>query len=157
MFTITHATRRVLVADDDPVMMHLVTSAIKSLDYEVVSANDGREAYRILQRDADFKAAVFDLMMPNLRGLDVIRFMRTEKRLMRIPTMMITTETDSKLTSEILAAGAMVFLPKPFTREQLQTTLRMLLSTRDGAGKPPSLGQALGHPSAPPKDLNLQP
>ena len=133
MLTITHDTRRVLVADDDPVMRHLVASAVKSLDYEVVTANDSREAYRILQRDADFKAAVFDLMMPNLRGLDVIRFMRTEKRLMRIPAMMITTETDSKLTSEILAAGAVVFLPKPFTREQLQTTLGMLLNTSDGA------------------------
>ena len=135
MFTVTHTTRRVLVADDDPVMRHLVTSAVKSLDYEVVVANDGREAYRILQRDADFKAAVFDLMMPNLRGLDVIRYMRTEKRLMRIPAMMITSETDSNLTSEILAAGAVVFLPKPFTREQLQTTLRMLLNTSDGARK----------------------
>jgi DNA-binding response OmpR family regulator len=115
------------------------------------------QPYRILQRDADFKAAVFDLMMPNLRGLDVVRFMRTEKRLMRIPTMMITTETDSKLTSEILAAGAVVFLPKAFTREQLQTTLRMLLSTRDGAANPPHLGPTLGQPSAPPKDLNLEP
>src|SRR5689334_9925037 len=115
-FTITQTTRRVLVADDDPVIRRLVTLVVESLGYVVVTANDGGEAYRILQRDADFKAAIFDLMMPNLRGLDVIRHMRTEKRLMRIPAMMITSETNTQIISEILTAGAAVYLPKPFTR-----------------------------------------
>jgi CheY-like chemotaxis protein len=128
MFTITQTTRRVLVADDDPVIRRLVSSVVESLDYVVVTANDGREAFRILQHDADFKAAIFDLMMPNLRGLDVIRHMRTEKRLMRIPAMMITSETNGQIISEILTAGAAVYLPKPFTRAQLEFTLRMLLS-----------------------------
>jgi CheY-like chemotaxis protein len=128
MFINTQKSRRVLIADDDPVMRHLVTSAVEHLGYVPVTAKDGREAYRILQSDADFKAAIFDLMMPNLKGLDVIRYMRTEKRLMRIPAMMITSETDAKVTSEILSAGAMLFLPKPFTREQLEITLRMLVN-----------------------------
>jgi CheY-like chemotaxis protein len=130
MFTITQTTRRILVADDDPVMRRLVTLSVESLGYIPVTVNDGREAYRILQSDADFKAAVFDFMMPNLKGLDVIRYMRTEKRLRRIPAMMITSETNVKLTSEILAAGAAAFLPKPFTRAQLEVMLRMLVNTQ---------------------------
>ena len=93
-----------------------------------MAANDGREAYRILQADADFKAAIFDMMMPHLKGLDIIRFMRTEKRLMRIPAMMITSEQDLKLMTDSFSAGAALFLRKPFTAEQLQTTLRILLS-----------------------------
>lgn len=135
MFTITQSSHRVLVADDDPVIRCIVTSVVERLGYVVVSASDGREAYRILRTDADFKAAIFDLMMPNLNGIDLIRHMKTEKRLKRIPVMMITAETDSKVTSEILSAGAFVFLPKPFTREQLQTTLGMLLNRMDGARK----------------------
>ncbi len=141
MFTITRTTRRILIADDDPVIRRLVASAVENLGYEVISANDGGEAYRILQKDADFKAVIVDLMMPNLRGIDVIRYMRTEKRLMRIPAMIMTSETNSKLTAETLAAGAAIFLPKPFTRERLQTTLSMLLNRKDGTNGPANLSR----------------
>lgn len=127
MFTTT-STKRVLVADDDPVIRHLVTSVVQCAGFEVVAANDGREAYRILQKDADFKAAIFDMMMPHLDGLEIIRFMGTEKRLMRIPVMMVTSERDLKLMAQSLSAGALLFLHKPFTADQLQATVSMLLS-----------------------------
>ena len=127
MFTTTQSSQRVLVADDDPVIRKLVTSAIQREGLVVVIANDGREAYRILKSDDDFKAAVFDMMMPHLKGLDIIRYMRTEKRLMRIPIMMISAEQDIKLMANSFTAGASAFLPKPFTPEQLRNTLRLLL------------------------------
>jgi DNA-binding NtrC family response regulator len=128
MFTTTKQTKRVLVADDDPVIRQLVTSAVQDAGFEVVAANDGREAYRILQADSDFKAAIFDMRMPHLEGVEIIRFMRTEKRLMRIPAMIITSERDLKLMAESLSAGALLFLHKPFTAAQLQVTVGMLLN-----------------------------
>ena len=129
MSTITQDSKRVLVADDDPIIRRLVTSAVLREGFEIVVVNDGREAYRILQSDANFKAAIFDMMMPHLEGLDIIRFMKTEKRLMRIPAMIITSEQNLKLMSDSFSAGASLFLRKPFTSEQLQATLRILLST----------------------------
>ena len=134
--TIKEATsRRVLIADDDPVMRHLVTKIVKQLEYEAVVVNDGREAYRILQTDAQFRAAIFDMTMPFLEGLDLIRYMRSEKRLMRIPVMMITAEQDIELMASSFSAGAAAFLPKPFTPEQLQSAIRMLLGHRSGSKK----------------------
>ena len=124
------APRRVLVADDDPGMRHLVTTIIKQQDCDVVVANDGREAYRILQADSQFTAAILDMTMPFLEGLDLIRYMRSEKRLMRIPIMLITAEQDIKLMANSFSAGATAFLPKPFTPEQLQSAIRMLLGNR---------------------------
>jgi DNA-binding response OmpR family regulator len=124
-------TKRVLVADDDPVMRHLITTMIKQQQYEAVVANDGRAAYRILQSDSDFKAAILDMTMPFLEGLDLIRYMRSERRLMRIPIMMITAEQDIKLMASSFSAGATAFLPKPFTPEQLQSAIRMLLGNRN--------------------------
>src|SRR5947209_5927143 len=121
---------RVLVAEDDPVCMRLVTAIIEKEGYAVVPAWDGREAYRLLQRDSDFAAALFDMMMPHLRGLDLIRHMRTEKRLMRIPVGIITDEQDPKLWDDSIAAGAGIFLPKPFSPNQLQFMLRVLISKR---------------------------
>ena len=121
---------RVLIADDDPVMRHLVTTIVKQQDCEVVVVNDGRAAYRILQSDSQFRAAILDMTMPFLEGLDLIRYMRSEKRLMRIPIMMITAEQDIKLMANSFSAGATAFLPKPFTPEQLQSAIRMLIGNR---------------------------
>jgi len=121
---------RVLIADDDPVMRHLVTTMVKQQDCEVVVVNDGRAAYRILQSDSQFRAAILDMTMPFLEGLDLIRYMRSEKRLMRIPIMMITAEQDIKLMASSFSAGATAFLPKPFTPEQLQSAIRMLIGNR---------------------------
>ena len=122
--------KRVLVADDDPVTRHLVTTIIKQQEYEVVIAKDGREAYRILQTDSQFCAAILDMTMPYIEGLDLIRYMRSERRLMRIPIMMITAEQDIKLMASSFTAGATAFLPKPFTPAQLQSAIRMLLGNR---------------------------
>ena len=123
-------SHRVLVADDDPVIRRLISGIIEREGYTAVTAEDGREAYRILQNDADFCGAIFDMMMPNLNGLEVIRYMRTEKRLMRIPVMMVTSEQDLKFTADSFAAGATVFLPKPFTSELLVGALEELMAAR---------------------------
>lgn len=123
-----HTSRRILVADDDPVIRHLVTTIVKKEGYTPVVVNDGREAIRLLRADADFRAAIFDMMMPHIEGLEIIRHMRTEKRLKRIPSMMITSEQDIKLMTNSFEAGATVFLPKPFKPAQLRTMLRMLVS-----------------------------
>jgi len=124
---------RVLIADDDPVIRHWLTSILQSEGYEIVSVSDGRDAYRLLQSDADFNGAVFDLSMPFLEGPDLIHFMRTEKRLMRIPVMMITAEQNIAQVAKGLAAGATILLPKPFTRQRLQQTLRMMLGHKRAA------------------------
>jgi DNA-binding response OmpR family regulator len=118
---------RVLVADDDPAILRLVTAILEKEGFAVVGARDGREAYKALQDDSNFTAAVFDVVMPHISGPELVRFMRTEKRFNKIPVMMMTAEQDPKLSSDSFAAGAVVFLPKPFTTSQLQMMLRMLV------------------------------
>src|ERR1700675_2672223 len=130
LMTIKHPSNRILIADDDPVIRHLVTTIVTKLGYVPVTLHDGRAAFSLLKADADFKAAILDMTMPFLEGLDLIRYMRTEKRLMRIPIMMITAEQDIKLMASSFSAGATAFLPKPFTPEQLQSAIRMLLANR---------------------------
>jgi len=122
---------RILVADDDPAILRLVKTIVEKAGYVVVTARDGREAYKILQTDANFTAAIFDVVMPHIQGPELVRFMQTEKRLLKIPVMMMTAEQNPKLSSDSFAAGAVVFLPKPFTTAQLQVMLKMLVSKRD--------------------------
>ena len=121
-------SRRILVADDDPAILRLVTAIVEKEGYTVVPARDGREAYKLLQTGGDFAACVFDVVMPHIQGPELVRYMKTEKKLMKIPVMMMTAEQNPKLTSDSFAAGAVVFLPKPFTSAQLQIMLRMMIT-----------------------------
>jgi DNA-binding NtrC family response regulator len=130
-------SKRILIADDDPVMRHLLTNVVRKEGYEAVVVDDGREAYRLLQSDGDFRAGIFDMVMPHLEGLDIIRYMNTEKRLQRIPVLLISSEGDLHLMAESFSAGATVFLTKPFNCDQFQTTLRILLTNKNLPSKNP--------------------
>lgn len=121
------APRRVLIADDDPMTVQLLKAAIEVEGYEVVSAADGREAYYMLQNDADFTAMIFDMTMPHLNGLGLLQYTRTNNRLCHIPVAMVTAEQDPKVWTDSVAAGVNVFLPKPFTAPQIHMLLRMLI------------------------------
>ena len=119
--------RRILIADDDPAILRLVATILEKENYNVVMARDGREAYKTLQSDPNFTAAILDVVMPHISGPELVRYMKSEERLMHIPVMMMTAEQDPKLSSDSFAAGAVVFLPKPFTTAQLQIMLQMLI------------------------------
>jgi CheY-like chemotaxis protein len=119
--------RRILVADDDPAILRLIATILEKENYSVVGARDGREAYKILQTDPHFTAAILDVVMPHISGPELVRYMKSEKPLANIPVMMMTAEQDPKLSSDSFAAGAVVFLPKPFTTAQLQIMLQMLV------------------------------
>jgi CheY-like chemotaxis protein len=143
--SLAQPSKRILIADDDPVIRHLVTSIVSKEGYSVVVANDGDEAYKLLQRDADFRAAIFDMMMPGIKGLDLLRYMRTEKRLLRIPVMMITSEKDLTLMTDLFAAGATAILPKPFSTLQIQTILQMLVNQQQRNSGPLSKYPMMGY------------
>jgi CheY-like chemotaxis protein len=123
---------RVLIADDDPAILRLIKTILEKEGFTVVSARDGKEAYKALQDHTDVTAAVLDVVMPHIQGPELVRYMKSEKRFMNIPVMMMTAEQDPKLSRDSFAAGAVVFLPKPFTSVQLQTMLRMLIGKARG-------------------------
>jgi CheY-like chemotaxis protein len=126
---------KILIADDDPAILRLVKAIIEKEGYAVVSARDGKEAYKLLQSGETFAAAVFDVVMPYIQGTELVRFMQSEKRLMKIPVIMMTAEQNPRLSSDSFSAGAVAFLPKPFTTSQMQTMLRMCVQKGGGTSK----------------------
>lgn len=115
---------RVLVADDDPAILRLVSTVIESSGYTAVAARDGKEAYQVLQSGEPIVAAVVDIVMPYIEGTDLVRFMQSEKRFKNIPVIIMTAEQNPRLSSESFAAGAVAFLPKPFSNAQLKMMLQ---------------------------------
>jgi CheY-like chemotaxis protein len=124
---------QILVADDDPAILRLVKAIVEKEGYVVISARDGREAYKLLTSGEQFVAAIFDVVMPYIQGTELVKHMQSEKRLMKIPVIMMTAEQNPRLSSESFASGAVAFLPKPFTTAQLQTMLRMFVRKTHGA------------------------
>lgn len=126
---------QVLVADDDPAILRLVKTIVEKEGFTVVAARDGKEAYKFLQSNEPFAAAIFDVVMPYIQGTELVRYMQSEKRLMKIPVIMMTAEQNARLSSESFSAGAVAFLPKPFTTSQLQMMLRMCVQRSLGTSK----------------------
>lgn len=122
--------KQVLVADDDPAILRLVKAIIEKEGFVVVSARDGKEAYKLLQSDEVFEAAIFDVVMPYIQGTELVKFMQSEKRLMDIPVIMMTAEQNPRFSSESFQAGAVAFLPKPFTTSQLKVMLQMFMQRK---------------------------
>jgi CheY-like chemotaxis protein len=118
---------QILIADDDPAILRLVKAIIEKEGFAAVTARDGREAYKILASGEPFAAAIFDVVMPYIQGTELVRHMQSEKRLMKIPVIIMTAEQNPRLSSDSFAAGAVAFLPKPFTPTQLQTMVRMFV------------------------------
>lgn len=127
-------TPQILVADDDPQVLRMVKTFLENAGYRAVTAGDGKEAYKLLQSDESFAAAIFAIVMPHIEGRDLVRYMQSERRLMKIPVIIMTGDLNSRLSSDSFSAGAVAFLPKPFTEAQLKTTLRMFVAPQ-GAKK----------------------
>jgi DNA-binding NtrC family response regulator len=130
-------TNRVLIADDDPVLLDIVQTLVESEGYEAVTAQDGRDAYRILNKDSDFRAVILDMVMPHLEGSDLLHQMQTEKRLSRIPVIIMSSSDDLKMLSKGFRGGAVAFVPKPFTPDQMRNVLRLITLKDSGIPKSP--------------------
>lgn len=118
---------RILVADDDASTSEFLASFGEGATCDLVSVRDGREAFRLLRRDAAFNAAIFNVAMPHLKGVDILHYMKTEKRLSRIPVIILGGGSGLACIADSFAAGALAFLPKPFGKDQLHRILRLIL------------------------------
>jgi DNA-binding NtrC family response regulator len=127
-------TNRVLIADDDPVILDIVQTLVEREGYEATTAKNGREAFRILHEDSDFRAVIFDMLMPHLEGSDLVYYIQSEPRLSGIPVIIMSSSDDLKVLSKSIGAGAVAFVPKPFTPDQMRNVLRLI--TRKGSQSP---------------------
>lgn len=123
----TNGISQILIADDDPAILRLVKAIVEKEGFVAVTVRDGREAFKLLNAGEPFAAAVFDVVMPYIQGTELVRHMQSEKRLMKIPVIIMTAEQNPRLSSDSFSAGAVAFLPKPFTASQLQVMLRMFV------------------------------
>ena len=119
--------QRVLVADADPTTQSSISTLARAERCEIVWAKDGAQAYRQLKSDADFQAVVINPDFTGMDAFELLRYMKSENRLRRIPVVLIVAHTGVALIARGFSAGALACLWKPFAPEVLWRTIRMVL------------------------------
>lgn len=117
----------VLIVDDSKAMQNIVTRAMKSVGYvndHYSYAADGEQALQIILRDRP-DLVLCDMHMPKMTGLEMLTALRTAKNLTKV--VIVSIDDDKKTVQNITAAGGDAYLKKPFTSEQLFTTITGLI------------------------------
>ncbi|MDR3491243.1 MAG: response regulator [Gammaproteobacteria bacterium] len=120
--TPTSESLAVLIADDDPPTRILLRAAIQQWGYKVVAAQDGEEAWTILQQPDAPRLLIVDWLMPKLNGIDLC--LRIKEQCSYHPyTILLTQITGTENIVKGLEAGADEFLSKPFNMAELHSRL----------------------------------
>jgi two-component system chemotaxis response regulator CheY len=118
---------RTLVVDDSPTMRRMVMASLREVcTGGFVEAASGLEAVEQLALNA-VSLMVLDLNMPDMHGLEVLAFVRRHPVLKTLPIIVLTTRGDDASRSAALAAGATLYLTKPFAPQALAVQARGLL------------------------------
>ena len=120
--------KRILVVDDSPTIRRMVIATLRKLeDVEFDEANNGLEAIERLTF-APVSLVVLDLNMPDIHGLEVIEFVRSHNTYSSTPICVLTTRGDEASREQVMAAGANIYLTKPFSPENLHQAASKLLA-----------------------------
>ncbi len=121
---------QILVVDDSKVMRDMVVACLRGLEGATFTqAASGLEAIERLSL-GNYDAAVLDLNMPDISGIEVLEFVRAQDRLKSLPIIVVTTRGDDDSRAQALAAGASSYMTKPFTPEAIVAAVVALLEPR---------------------------
>lgn len=122
--------RKILVVDDEEVLVEAIMYNLVQSGYQVLTASDGVTALDIARRETP-DLIVLDIMLPGMDGLEVCRQLRREKRTSTVPIIMLTAKGDEIDKVVGLEVGADDYVTKPFGRRELLARIRALLRRVD--------------------------
>jgi two-component system chemotaxis response regulator CheY len=139
---------RILIVEDSPAMRTYIRGALEAApelgeELEIVEAQSGFDALRLLPRNT-YDLVITDINMPDINGLELVRFVRQAPHLRAVSLLVISTQSSERDRARSLALGADEFLPKPFAPEQLAGAVSKCLGARQArsAAEPKAEGGA---------------
>jgi two-component system alkaline phosphatase synthesis response regulator PhoP len=120
---------KILVVDDEPIVHRLLQHHLERAGYEMIGASNGKEALQLANSESP-QLIVMDVMMAEMDGLTALRSLKKEEDTKGIPVIMITANSHYVTQQESEAAGASLFLTKPFSPIQLLNEIRRLVPSQ---------------------------
>jgi DNA-binding NtrC family response regulator len=124
----TPSSKLILIVDDEPSIREVLTGYFEHrygrLGYTIESASDGKEALAAVRRRRP-ALVMLDVEMPNMNGTDALRELRAFDD--RIPVIMLTGNTSTRVAGELLKTGAFSYVPKPVKLQYLDHLVATVL------------------------------
>lgn len=146
--------RKILVVDDEAVLVETIAYNLEQAGYQVITAADGGSALEAARRETP-DLVILDIMLPEMDGLEVCRQLRREHTTATIPIMMLTAKGDEIDKVVGLEVGADDYVTKPFGRRELLARVRALLRRADypAAGNEHASQETTGEVPRPSREL----
>ena len=136
MLTTPRVISRILVVDDEPDAVELVSFNLKNAGFEVVAASDGAEAIRKARTHSP-DLIILDVMLPEIDGMEACKLLRRDPATSDIPILMLTARSSEMDRVLGLELGADDYVTKPFSPRELVLRVRKLLRLRESAVEKP--------------------
>ena len=115
--------KKILIVEDEPDTAEMFAEMMRLSSFTVLKSYGGTSAIALIS-SANPDAVVLDVMMPDLSGLEVLRFMRRDPRLAKIPVIVVSAKSLPSDIKDGLEAGASVYLTKPVAYQALTEAVR---------------------------------
>jgi DNA-binding response OmpR family regulator len=127
------AGRRVLIVEDEALILTMLTGILRAADYEVLTAQDGAEGLARARAERP-DLIILDVMMPKLDGYKVARLLRSDRNYSHIPIIILTAKAGTSDPEMARQAGADCYLVKPVDPDVLVGHVKRLLEAATGGG-----------------------
>lgn len=115
---------KVLSVDDSAIIRKIIRNTVEMLGYELLEADNGEEALCLLNDSyQEVQLIILDWNMPVKDGFTTLQEIKQDTRLVSIPVMMLTTESEKNNIIKAIQAGAKHYMTKPFNQEDLITKI----------------------------------
>ena len=118
---------RILVCDDDDIIVQIVTSKLRSEGFNIATASSGRDALSLLRAELP-DLLIVDAIMPGLDGIEVLKTVRTDSRLKNLPVMMLSAKRDPEFIAKVIQCGVTDYVAKPFALGALARRVKHIVN-----------------------------
>lgn len=118
--------KKALVVDDSGTIRAILRDILIHYEFEVSEAEDGASALDWLKANGPADVICLDWNMPNMTGIQVVRYVRSDPKFKDMPILMCTSETELERVMEALREGANEYIMKPFDQEAIGEKLTMM-------------------------------
>jgi len=121
--------KTILIVEDSVTTRALIRAVIDELgDFETVEASSGFEALKMLPMQ-DYDLIITDINMPDINGIELISFVRSNPRYRLLPIIIVSTERSEEDKKRGMALGATAYVTKPFKSGELQEIIQKTIGT----------------------------